>query len=151
MLAEPTFAGGWLPILFVRPILRHAGCRWQGDHGGVSGTPHHRRERRVIIPRLTMRELSRETMGTRERLRGKVLGAIKGNQPRMGQHAERVQQMRLLALVQDLKKQGRDMMGCHPSKAGTDLMVAGDVHHAEQGLRVIVPFAVLPPPLVCQK
>jgi hypothetical protein len=79
MVAEPTCAGGLLTILCVMPILRHDICRWQGKHVGGVGTHHDRRNRRVIIQRLPMRERSREAIGTMDGLGGNILGAIKGN------------------------------------------------------------------------
>jgi hypothetical protein len=69
----------------------------------------------------------------------------------MVQNASRLQQVCLVELVKHRKTKGREMLGRTRVEEGTDLIVTGEVNHAEQSWRVIVAFAVLQPTLVRQK
>jgi hypothetical protein len=150
-LAEPAFARGLLPGLLVMALWRQEVGRREGEHWGVSRPHSHRRKRRVIIPRLPMGALSRAAIGAPERCGRTIRGAIKGDEPLLIEPPQRRQQGGLMQLRTDRQKDGVAMAWCHPLTEGPDVMVPGDVPHADQGLGVSVSVAVVPPTLVRQK
>ena len=144
-------ARGRLTVLFVLAILRHEVCRREGEPWGVARTPPQRGNRGVMIQRLPIGELSREAMGAMERLGRKILRAIKGDSPLMSEPPQRLPQGGLMQRRKALQEDRGAMAWCHPIQAGPALLVAGDLPHAEPGLRVMGSVAGLPPTLGRQK
>jgi hypothetical protein len=105
----------------------------------------------VIIQRLPIGELSREAIWATDRCGRQIRGAIKGDEQLLIEHPQRLQQGGLMKLGKDLQQDRGEMAWRNPLKEGPDLLVTGDLPHAEQGLGVIVSFAVLQPTLVLQK
>ena len=117
----------------------------------MSRAYHHRSDRRVIIQRVPVGELPRETVGAMDRLGGEVGRAIQGDQQLLPQDPETVEQMVLSKACKDLKKDGVAMAWGNGIEEGADLVVTGNRLDSKQGLGVMASLAGLEPALVLQK
>ena len=107
--------------------------------------------RRMVIQGLTVGKPTRETILTMEGLGGKVLRAIKGDEPLMVQNAEWVSQVLRLKVGKDLKKDGVKIAWRNRIEERADLIVARVWLDAEEGLSIIVSLTLVELALVLQK
>lgn len=148
MGAEPPCAGHLFAVLLLMAILRHDVLWREGDDLGASGAYHHRGDDRVIIPRVTVGELTPETMWAREHLGGHGSRAIHRHEELIPEDPEPIEQVVLGQARKDLEKDGSKMVRRNGIEEGAHLIVAGNLLHATQGVGVIVPGGVLPSTLV---
>jgi hypothetical protein len=105
----------------------------------------------MIVEGLAIGELPGETVLAMNGFGRKVISAVQGHQelvakePKIGQHAV------LFQAFKDLKKHRVQVARRDRIEQYADLIVTGNLLHAEQGLGVIVPFGMLQPALVLQK
>ena len=151
MFGQPAFARGAFTVLFGMPILRHDVLRGQGNDLRLSRADDHRGDGGMIIEGLAIAELTGETVLAMDGFGRKVIGAIQGHQqlvakaPKMRQHAV------LFKALKDLNKHRIEVARRDRIEQRADLIVTGNLLHAQQGLGVIVSFGVLQPALVLQK
>jgi len=105
----------------------------------------------MVIQGLTVGKPTRETILTMEGLGGKVLRAIKGDEPLMVQNAEWVSQVLRLKVGKDLKKDGVKIAWRNRIEERADLIVARVWLDAEEGLSIIVSLTLVELALVLQK
>ena len=103
---------------------------------GASRAHHHRGDGRVIIQRVPIRELTRETVGTLDGLGGKGGRAIQGHQELIPENPKTVEQMVLCKAPKDLNKDRIKMARDDRIEEGTDVIVTGNLRDAKQGVGV---------------
>jgi hypothetical protein len=105
----------------------------------------------MIIEGLAMAEPTGETVVAMNALGRKVIGALEGpapwiaKAPQMRPHAVRFK------ALQDLKKHRIEVAWGARIEPRADLIVTGNLSHAQQGVGVSVAFGALQPALVLQK
>ena len=151
MLLSPACAGPLLAVLVVMAILWHDVLWREGDDLRASWAHHYWGDGRVIIQRVTGRELTRETVVTMEGLGGKVVRAIQGHQERPPEGPETVEQVVLSKTRKDLNKDRVKMARGDRIEEGADVIVAGDLSDAKQSAGVIAALVCLEPALILQK
>ena len=151
MFGQPAFARGAFTVLCDMPILWHDVLRGQGNDLCVSRAHNHRGDGGMIREGLAIAEPTGETVVAMNDLGRKVVGAIEGHEqliakaPKMRQHAV------LFKALKDLKKHRIEVAWCDRIEQRSDLIVTGNLSHAQQGVGVIVAFGALQPALVLQK
>src|SRR5712691_11171904 len=148
MFPYPAFASYLLAVLFVMAILRHDVLWREGDALRASWAHHNRGNGRVIIQRVPVRELTRETVGALDGLGGKVGRAIQCHQELIPEDPETISKVVLGKTLKDLKKDGVEMAWGDRIEEGADVIVAGNVRDAKQGVGVIAALVCLEPEVV---
>ena len=105
----------------------------------------------MIIPRVTVGALTRETVVAMESLGGKGGRAIQCHQALIPEETETVSQVVRCKALKDLEKDGVAMARGDRIAEGSALIVAGNLLDAKQGLGVRASLAFLEPALVLQK
>ena len=105
----------------------------------------------MIIQRVPVGELTRQTVGAMDRLGREVGRAIKGHQKLISKDSETVEQVVLFQALKDRENEGIEMARGNRIEEGADLVVTGNLLDAEQGLGVIASLAGLESALVLQK
>ena len=105
----------------------------------------------MIIQRVPIRELTRETVGTLDGLGGKVGRAIQGHQELIPEDPKTVAQMVLCKAPKDLNKDRIKMARDDRIEEGTDVIVTGNLRDAKQGVGVIAALVGLELTLILQK
>lgn len=100
---------------------------------------------------MTVRELTRETVLALEGLGGKVGCAIQCHQELLPADPDTVEQVVLGKARTDLHTDGGDMARGDRIEEGAEVMVAGALRDAKQGVGVIAALVCLAPALVLQK
>ena len=105
----------------------------------------------MIIQRVPVGELTRQTVGAMDRLGREGGRAIKGNQKLIPKDPETVAQVVLFQALKDLEKDGVEMARGNRIEEGADLVVTGNLLDAKQGRGVMSSLAGLEAALVLQK
>ena len=100
---------------------------------------------------MPVRELTRETLGVLDGLRGKGVRAIQGPQALPPEDPETVSQVVLFKALKDLNKDGVAMARGDRLEAGAEVIVARNLRDATQGMGVMAALVFLEPALVRQK
>jgi len=150
VLLKPAFACGPFAVLCGMPVLRHDVLGGQGKDLGLSGADDHGGNGGMRIKGWASAALTGEAVLALHGFGRKIVGAIQGHQqlvakdPQMRQHAV------LFKALKALNKHRIEMARRDRIAERADLMVTGNLLHAQEGLRVIVTFGVLQPTLVLQ-
>ena len=102
----------------------------------------------MIIQRLPVRELTRETVVALDGLGGKVVRAIQCHQELIPEDPDTLSKVVLFKALKDLNKDGVEMARGDRIEEGADVMVAGNLRDAKQGVGVIAALVFLEPALV---
>src|SRR6266446_48362 len=148
MFPYPAFASDLLAVLFVMAILRHDVLWGEGDDLGASWAHHNRCDGRVIIQRVPVRELTRETVGAPDGLGRKIGHAIQGHQELIPEDAETVEQVMLSQALKDCNKDRVEMAGGDGIEEGADVIITGNLRDPKQRVGVIAALVCLEPTLV---
>ena len=148
MFPSPAFASSLLAVLFVMAILRHDGLRREGDDLGASWAHHNRGDGRVIIQRVPMRALTRETVGALDGLGGKGGRTIQCHQELIPEDPETVEQVMLGKALKDGNKDGVEMAWGDRIEEGADVIITGNLRDAKQRVGVLAALVFLEPTLV---
>lgn len=151
MFLSPAFAGHLLAVLCVMALLWHDVLWRSGDALRASGAHHYWGDGRGIIPRVTGRELRRETVVTMDGVGGKGVRAIQGHQELPPAGPETVAQGVLSKTRKALNKDRVEMARGDRIEEGADVIGAGDLRDAKQGAGVIAALVCLEPALILQK
>src|SRR2546422_3576804 len=105
----------------------------------------------MIVEGLAIGALPGETVGAMNGFGRKVVGAVQGHQELVAKEPKLGQQAALFKAFKDLNKHRIKVARRDRIEQCADLIVTGNLLHAEQGLGVILPFGMLQPALVLQK
>ena len=151
MFPYPACASYLLAVLFVMAILRHDVLWREGDDLRASWAHHNRGDGRVIIQRVPVGELTRETVGALDGVGGKVGRTIQCDQELIPEDPETVEQMVLCKARKDLKKDGVTMARGDRIEEGADVIIAGNLRDATQRVGVLAPLVFVEPTLGLSK
>ena len=98
----------------------------------------------MIIQRVPVGELTRQTVGAMDRLGREVGRAIKGHQKLIPKDSETVEQVVLFQALKDRENDGIAMARGNRIEEGADLVVTRDARHLEQRLAVGPPVPGAP-------
>src|SRR5712691_1875493 len=137
MFPYPAFASYLFAVRFVMAILRHDVLWREGDDLGASWAHHNRCDGRVIIQRVPVRELTRETVGALDGLGGKVGRTIQCHQELIPEDSETVEQVMLGKTLKDGNKDGVEMAWGDRIEEGADVIITGDLRDTTQRVGVM--------------
>jgi len=151
VFGQPTFPRRPFAVLFVVAVLRHDVFGGQGDDLGASWAHDHRGDGRVIREGLAIGALTGETVWAMHGLGRKVLGAIQRHQPLVAKAPKARERAMLFQTLTNRHKHGIKEARGKRIEQVADLIVTGNLLHAQQGVGVSVALGVLQPALGVQK
>ena len=137
MCGQPALGRGSFAVLFGMSVLWHDVLRGQGNDLRVPGADDHWCDGGMVIEGLAIGELTGETVVAMNGFGRKVVGAIHGHQqlvakdPKMRQHAV------LFKALKDLNKHGIEVARRDRIEQRADLIVTGNLLHAQEGMGII--------------
>ena len=129
-------------------ILRHDVLWREGNDLRASWAYDNRCDGRVIIQRVPVRELTRETVVALDGVGGKVGRAIQCHQELIPEDPETLSKVVLCKALKDLKKDGVEMARGDRIEESADVIGAGNLRDAKQGVGVMAGLVFLEPALV---
>ena len=132
-------------------LLRHDVLGREGNDLRASWAYDNRCDGRVIRPRVPVRELTRETVVALESLGGTVVRAIQCHQELTPKDPETLSKVVLCKAHKDLKKDGVEMARGDGIEEAAEVIVAGNLRDAKQGMGVMAGLVCLEPALVLYK
>jgi len=151
VFVNPAFARCPFAVLFGRPVLRHAVLGGQGDDLRLSWANDARCDGSMVREGLAIGELTGEAVVAMHGLRRKVVGAIQGHQPLVAKAPKMRQQAMLFKALEDLNKYRIEGAWGDRIAQLSDLIITGNLLHAQQGVGVILALVLLQGALVVQK
>lgn len=138
VVLQPAFGGGQFAILFGVAILRGDELGPQGDDLRLAGSHEHRRHRTVIVSDLAALMFEVGTARAVDLLRGMIPGAVQGDERRVVDTAQSLQNPRCAQGVVDPIIHRIEGLGRDGVEHLANLIVAGDRLEVEETLGVVM-------------